>query len=59
MFGYLLLPAGVKAGTPAVICLPGHGRGVDDIVGMTEDGQERAYDDGYQHDFARRHDRRH
>lgn len=51
-FGYLLLPAGVPQPAPAVICLPGHGRGVDDIVGLAEDGGERDHDDGYQHDFA-------
>lgn len=51
-FGYLLIPEGLKAPAPAVICLPGHGRGVDDIVGIAEGGADRDHDDGYQHDFA-------
>ncbi|MDB5353117.1 MAG: hypothetical protein JWN86_4364 [Planctomycetota bacterium] len=53
-FGYLLVPGGVqdKDAAPAIICLPGHGRGVDDIVGIGEDGNDRDSYDGYQHDFA-------
>jgi dienelactone hydrolase len=47
-FGYLLVPDGLKGRSPAVICIPGHGRGVDDL----EDGKEREHKDGYQHDFA-------
>jgi dienelactone hydrolase len=35
-----------------VICLPGHGRGVDDIVGINEDGSLRERWEGYQRDFA-------
>jgi hypothetical protein len=41
VFAYLLTPvgAGKSSGkTPAVLCLPGHGRGVDSIVGIAEDG---------------------
>src|SRR5207302_7803295 len=30
----------------------GHGRGVDDIVGIDDKGQDRADKAGYQHDFA-------
>lgn len=51
-FGYLLIPDGLKGRAPAVICIPGHGRGVDDLVGILEDGNEREHKDGYQHDFA-------
>ena len=51
-FGYLLVPDGLTAPAPAVVCLPGHGRGVDDLVGIAEDGSDRDHDDGYQHDFA-------
>ena len=51
-FGYLLIPDDLKAPAPAMICLPGHGRGVDEIVGIAEDGGDRDHDDGYQHDFA-------
>jgi dienelactone hydrolase len=52
VLAYILLPANVKTPAPAMICVPGHGRGVDDIVGIDEHGQDRATRDGYQHDFA-------
>jgi dienelactone hydrolase len=51
-FGYLLTPEGRKVPGPAMLCLPGHGRGVDEIVGIGEDGEDRDHLDGYQHDFA-------
>jgi dienelactone hydrolase len=51
-FGYLLTPDDLDAPAPAVLCLPGHGRGVDDIVGIDEEGNDRDHLDGYQHDFA-------
>lgn len=51
-FAYFLLPDGFKAPGPAVICLPGHGRGVDDIVGINEDGTMRDEFGGYQGDYA-------
>src|SRR5258708_11469076 len=35
-----------------MICVPGHGRGVDDIVGIDDHGLDRTSKDGYQHDFA-------
>src|SRR5437016_7158768 len=35
-----------------MVCVPGHGRGVDDIVGIDDHGQDRTSKDGYQHDFA-------
>ena len=37
---------------PVIICIPGHGRGVDDIVGIDERGADRTDKAGYQHDFA-------
>jgi dienelactone hydrolase len=52
VWGYLLLPAKARKPCPAVICVPGHGRGVDDIVGIDEQGRERTDKAGYQHDFA-------
>lgn len=51
-FGYLLVPDKIEKPAPAVLCLPGHGRGVDDLVGIAEDGTDRDHNDGYQHDFA-------
>ena len=50
--GYLLLPKQWEAPGPCVVCLPGHGRGVDDIVGIEEDGSQRTEYAGYQKDFA-------
>ena len=50
--GYLLTPAIGKRPLATVICIPGHGRGVDDIVGIDEHGNDRTGKPGYQHDFA-------
>ncbi|MCS7264940.1 MAG: alpha/beta hydrolase family protein [Armatimonadetes bacterium] len=52
VFGYFLKPVSNSDRLPVVICLPGHGRGVDDIVGINEDGSLRDRWDGYQRDFA-------
>src|SRR5262249_29294694 len=52
VFGYLLLPKGRSGRVPAVVCLPGHGRGCDDIVGIAEDGHQRETKSGYANDFA-------
>ncbi len=51
VLGYLLTP---KSTGPhaAMVCVPGHGRGVDDIVGIDEKGRDRTDKAGYQHDFA-------
>lgn len=50
--GYFLLPDGFKAPGPTMLCLPGHGRGVDDIIGIDDNGDQRAEWGGYQNDFA-------
>lgn len=51
VLGYLLKPK--TAGPhPAMICVPGHGRGVDDIVGIDENGRDRTERVTYQFDFA-------
>ncbi|HST21085.1 MAG TPA: alpha/beta hydrolase family protein [Blastocatellia bacterium] len=52
VFGYLLLPNNRELPVPAVVCLPGHGRGADDIVGIAEDGKLRQTKSGYAKDFA-------
>jgi hypothetical protein len=52
VFGYLLKPKNVSVPPPVAICIPGHGRGVDDIVGVNEKGGERIKKVGYQFDFA-------
>ncbi|MBV9613569.1 MAG: hypothetical protein JO091_13930 [Acidobacteriaceae bacterium] len=50
--GYLLTPRRGKPPYSTVIAMPGHGRGVDDIVGLDEAGRDRTGDPGYEHDFA-------
>jgi dienelactone hydrolase len=52
VLAYLLLPTTARTPAATVICVPGHGRGVDDIVGIDEQGRERTDKAGYQHDFA-------
>jgi dienelactone hydrolase len=54
VLAYLLLPVQRQSSgsVPVVICVPGHGRGVDDIVGIDNKGRDRKDKDGYQRDFA-------
>ncbi len=52
VIAYLLTPREGAKPHSTVICIPGHGRGVDDIVGIDENGKDRADKPGYQHDFA-------
>jgi dienelactone hydrolase len=52
VLAYVLLPAQRTSPAPTMICVPGHGRGVDDIVGIDEQGRDRTDKAGYQHDFA-------
>ncbi len=52
VFGYLLKPKAAKDPMPVVICLPGHGRGVDDIVGIDPNGRDRIVKVGYAYDYA-------
>lgn len=52
VLGYLLTPREPATPHAAMICIPGHGRGVDDIVGIDAQGHDRTNKDGYQHDFA-------
>ena len=51
---YLLTPTAARGPLGTVICIPGHGRGVDDLVGIDEQGRDRTDKDaaGYEHDFA-------
>ena len=39
VLAYLLLPEKAQKPAPAMICVPGHGRGVDDIVGIDDRGR--------------------
>jgi dienelactone hydrolase len=50
--GYLLTPNASKAPHAVVICIPGHGRGVDDIVGVDAQGRDRTTKPFYEFDFA-------
>jgi len=51
--GYLLVPKARTAPLPAVVCFSGHGRGVADIIGMNDDGSQRAERGvGYAKDYA-------
>lgn len=50
--GYLLTPKSATGPLATMICVPGHGRGVDDIVGIDDKGRPRLDKAGYQHDFA-------
>jgi len=52
VLAYLLLPDSAPKPAATMICIPGHGRGVDDIVGIDERGADRTDKAGYQHDFA-------
>ena len=52
VLAYLLLPDTAQPPAVTVICVPGHGRGVDDIVGIDDQGHDRTDKAGYQHDFA-------
>ncbi|MCC7175409.1 MAG: acetylxylan esterase [Bryobacterales bacterium] len=52
VLGYLLTPKAGTAPYPALVCLPGHGRGVDDIVGIDAEGRDRTARVTYQYDFA-------
>ena len=52
VLGYLLTPKSSSTPHATVVCVPGHGRGVDDIVAIDEKGQDRTDKAGYQHDFA-------
>lgn len=51
-FGYVLVPKQGKGPFPVAICIPGHGRGVDDIVGVDKEGSDRTVKEQYQFDFA-------
>jgi hypothetical protein len=52
VLAYLLTPVKAEQPLAAVVCVPGHGRGVDDIVGIDEYGKLRDQKEGYQYDFA-------
>ncbi len=52
VLGYLLTPSNATEPLATVVCIPGHGRGIDDIVGIDDQGRERTTKVGYEYDFA-------
>lgn len=52
VLGYLLTPKAGRAPYATVVVLPGHGRGVDDIVGIDEQGRDRTERVGYAYDYG-------
>ena len=52
VLGYLLLPRNAQAPSPVVVVVPGHGRGVDDNVGIDDQGRDRTEPAGYAFDCA-------
>ena len=50
--GWLLIPEKSSGPKPAMICLPGHGRGADEITGLDEKGRDNEMAQTYQHNFA-------
>jgi dienelactone hydrolase len=51
--GYLLLPKDRPRPLPAVVCFSGHGRGVDDLLGIAPDGtQQPTRGAGYAKEYA-------
>ena len=51
--GYLLLPKNAPRPLPAVVCVSGHGRGLPDILGIADDGSQRAERNvGYAKEYA-------
>jgi dienelactone hydrolase len=49
---WVLIPDGAPARRPGVLCLHGHGRGKDAIVGLDAEGRQREAPGEYQADFA-------
>jgi dienelactone hydrolase len=52
VLAYVLTPVRGETPPPVMICIPGHGRGVDDIVGIDTQGRDRTVKVGYEYDFA-------
>jgi dienelactone hydrolase len=51
--GYLLLPKERPRPLPVVVCLPGHGRGAADVIGLAADGTSQgARDASYAREYA-------
>ncbi|HLJ44980.1 MAG TPA: alpha/beta hydrolase family protein [Bryobacteraceae bacterium] len=51
VMAYLITPLKASGPLPVAVCIPGHGRGVDDAVGIDERGQDISEPTGYEHGF--------
>ena len=52
VLGYLLIPKNRSKPMPAVVSVPGHGRGADDIAGIDASGNDRTAKEPYEFDYA-------
>ena len=52
LLGVLITPKKASGPLPTVICVPGHGRGVDDVIGVDENGKTILNEKNIYHDFA-------
>lgn len=52
VLAYVLRPKAAASPLATVVCVPGHGRGVDEIVGIGPDGEDLPGSEGYQREFA-------
>jgi len=55
---YVLVPDEGRPPYPTLLCIHGHGRGKDDVVGMAQDDEGREHIRGYNYDYARQFARR-
>lgn len=53
LLGALLMPKSVsKRPLPVVVCVPGHGRGLDDVIGVNTDGELGVMEKNVHRDYA-------
>lgn len=52
LLGVLITPKKASGPLPTVICVPGHGRGLDDVIGVDENGKTISSEKNIYHDFA-------
>jgi dienelactone hydrolase len=52
VLAYVLTPRAAASPPATVVCVPGHGRGVDAIVGVGPNGEAHATEPGYEAEFA-------
>jgi dienelactone hydrolase len=52
VLAYVLRPKDITGPLASVVCVPGHGRGVDAIVGIGTDGEDHSGEPEYEAEFA-------